>query len=145
MADTPYKIVAWSDDELVTADKLNTMASNADWIKNHMVKGLYSAFNMNKKDGVKIASGMKLVPEGNKQSDTVTVRFNSFFNGSCKPVVTTGIVSSHQRRIFVSLDGIGRAFPDSNGFQIHAFIEAEADKNKKIKHNFHVSWIAVGW
>ena len=145
MANTSFKILSWSDDELITTDKLDDMVSNIEWVRDNMVSGNYAAFNKSKKDGVKIMAGITQITKQGNQSATKQVNFNSFFNPLAKPIVTISAVSSHQRRIFTTLSGIGKPFPDGRGFTAHVYIEAEKAANKKITHDFYISWIAVGW
>lgn len=145
MANTSFKIISWSDDELITAEKLNTMVSNAEWVRDNMVQGDYAAFGKDKRDGVKLLGGVALISKSGNRSKSKRVSFNSFFTPQAKPIVTTGVVSSHQRRIFCTIEGDGKPFPDGTGFVIQVFIEADNDANKKITNDFYVSWMALGW
>lgn len=145
MANTSFTILSWSEDELIQTSKLNAMVSNDEWLRYNMVQGNYTGFTKNKKDGVRLMGGIALINSAATQSAAKQVNFNGFFNSNSKPIVTTGIISSHQRRIFCTIDGIGKPFPDGRGFTAHVFMEADNDANRKIKYDFYISWLAMAW
>jgi len=145
MANTSFEIFSWTDEDFITAPKLNAMMSNEQWLRDNMVMGNYTGFKKNKKDGIKIMGGIVQIQKSTTAQRAKQVNFNSFFNPLCKPIVTVTAISSHQRRIMLTVDGIGKPFPDGRGFTVHAFKEGDKPAQRKITRDFYVSWIALGW
>lgn len=146
MAAEAFKVVSWSPDEPILDGKLDAMVSNDNWLKTHMVRGSYAAHSRRRDEGIRLASGLVLITSRKQASASKTVSFGGFFSDGCRPLVSTGIVSKHQRRIFCVIDGLGNELhPNRNGFQAHVTIDAQAKKDQKIKRNFYISWLAVGY
>ena len=93
-----------------------------------------------------MASGRIIIAQRAKSdSASATVRFNNFFSARCEPIITTGIVSGHQPRIFCVVNGIGKLQPDDRGFNVQVNVAAEKKKNDKIAKSFYVTWSAMGY
>lgn len=145
MASTPFKVVSWSPLDPVDADKLSAMVNNDNWLKDNTVRGRYGASTVKKDTGIRIAAGLVLITSGKTAQKTAYVSFGNYFSSGCHPVVTTGVVSSSQRQIFVTIDGPGRsALPSRDGFQAHVHVDSK-NKKKGITRNFYVSWSALGF
>lgn len=146
MAAEAFKVVSWSPNDPITDGKLDSMVSNDNWLKRNMVRGLYSAHSRRRDEGIRIASGLALITSRPQHHAVKQVGFGGFFSDGCRPIVTTGIVSKQQRRIWCTIDGIGEDLhPNRNGFQVHVVVSEQAKKDDKIKRNFYVSWVAVGY
>lgn len=145
MAQTPFKVISWSPVELVSTSKLDAMVSNDNWLRDNMTRGLYTGHGVSRKEGVKLASGLALITARRDDHASRRVDFNGYFLAACRPVVTHGLVSGGQRKVWVSVDGIGKMHPDSRGFQVHVVVYANNKKDRKIKRNMYVSWHAVGY
>lgn len=140
-----FKVVSWAPLEPITDEKLDAMVGNDNWLKENMVQGQYKGHGVSKTTGVKIVTGLVGIPAGKRNQVTKNVSFGNFFSTACKPIVTTGIISSNHRMIFATIDGPGSSFyPDRNGFQVHVYVDSTS-KTKKISRSFYVSWIAVGF
>lgn len=145
MASTPFKVISWSPEQPITKDKLDAMVSNDNWLRDNMIRARYATIGDSRETGVRMLSGLATVRSSKSASRTVNVNFGSFFSQSCKPVVTTGIVSKTQRQIFVTIDGPGsKPMPTRDGFQIHVMIGSN-NKKKKIKRDFFVSYLVMGF
>lgn len=145
MASTEWNIVSWSPRDPITDEKLDGMVSNDNYLRDHMVRGRYSANGVKIDTGIRLASGLCLITSGKSANKVKSVSFNNFFSEGCKPIVTTGIVSASQRLIFVTIDGPGsKPQPTRDGFQVHVHVESK-NKKKKISRNFYVSWHALGY
>ena len=145
MGSTPFKVVSWSPRDPITNEKLNSMVSNDNWLRDNMVRGRYAANGVRRETGVRIASGLALITSGKAAKQARYVDFGTYFSESCKPIVTTGIVSASQRQIFATIDGPGsKPQPTRDGFQVHVHVESKNKKNK-ISRNFYVSWHAIGY
>lgn len=145
MASSPFKVVSWSPREPLTNEKLNAMVTNDNWLRENMMRGRYSANGVYRATGIKMASGLALITSGKAATKTKYVSFGSYFSESCKPIVTTGVVSAAQRQIWATIDGPGsKPQPTRDGFQIHVYVNS-TNKKKKIARNFYVSWHAIGF
>jgi len=146
MAATPFKVISWSPNEPITDEKLDAMVSNDNWLKQNMVTGLYGAYSKRRDEGVRITSGLVLITSRRQATASANVNFGGFFSPGCRPVVTTGIISKGQRRIFLTIDGPGTELhPTPQGFQVHVEIDAAKKAYLKIKRNFYVTWAAMGF
>lgn len=145
MASTPFKVVSWSPNDPITSDKLGAMVTNDDWLKENMISGRYGANGISRDTGIRIASGLALVTSRKSADASVSVNFGNYFSNGCKPIVTTGTVSSAQRQIYVTIDGPGTGMqPTRDGFQVHVHVNSTS-KTKKISRNFYVAWHALGY
>lgn len=142
MAAEAFKVISWSPGEPITDGKLDAMVSNDNWLKTKMLRGVYGAYNKRRDEGIKLATGLVLITSRNQSTATKNVSFGGFFSDGCRPIVTTGIVSQSQTKVFDVLSGPGQDLhPNRDGFQVHVTV----DDKQKIKRNFYVSWIAVGY
>lgn len=140
-----FKVVSWAPLEPITDEKLDAMVSNDNWLRENMLSGQYKGHGVSKTTGVKIVSGLVMMPAGKANQVTKNVNFGNFFSTSCRPIVTTGIVSSFHRMIFATIDGPGSALhPTNQGFQVHVYVDSTS-KTKKISRSFYVSWLAIGF
>lgn len=145
MASTPFKVVSWAPLDPITDEKLDAMVSNDNWLFDNMVRARYGANGVSRDTGIRIASGLALITSGKSAEKSRSVTFGNYFSDSCKPVVTTGIVSGSQRQIFATIDGPGsNPQPTRDGFQVHVHVNSN-NKKKKISRNFYVSWHALGY
>lgn len=145
MASTPFQVVSWNPLDPITDDKLDAMVNNDNWLRDNQVRGRYGANGVNKDTGIRIASGLALITSGKSAQKSKYVSFGNYFSDSCKPIVTTGIVSASQRQIYATIDGPGsKPQPTRDGFQVHVHVTS-SNKKKKISRNFYVSWHALGY
>lgn len=142
----PFKVVSWSPHTPITQRKLDAMVSNDNWLKDKMVRGHYSAFNTRRGEGIHMACGLTLITARKNNQAHKRVNLPGFFSPGCRPIITTGIISRHQRRLFVTVDGPGNQMhPTKDGFQVHVHAENFRKKDNKISRNCYVSWHAMGW
>lgn len=126
--------------------KTDQMTDNAEWLFYNTPRAIYTAEKLTRSEGVKIAAGRVIVAKRAKSdSANVRVNFGNFFTARCEPIITTGIVSAHQTRIFATIRGIGKLQPDNRGFLVGVNIAAESKRADKIAHSFYVTWQAVGY
>lgn len=141
-----FKAVNWTPNELLAEAKTDQMGANADYLFTNTPRALYTVGGLRRAQGIKIASGRVLIAQRLKaDSATATVRFGNFFTANCDPIITTGVVSEGQAKIFCVINGIGQLQPDQTGFQVAVNIAAETKKSDKIAHSFYVSWQAMGY
>lgn len=145
MASTPFKVISWAPLDPITDEKLDAMVSNDNWLRDNMMRGQYAANGVTRETGLRMASGLALITSGKAASKTRGVSFGTYFSESCKPIVTTGIVSASQRQIYATIDGPGnKPQPTRDGFQVHVYVQSSNKKNK-ISRNFYISWHALGY
>jgi hypothetical protein len=145
MASTVFKVVSWSPNDIITDEKLGAMVNNDEWLRDTMVIGKYSGNGVSRDTGVRILSGLTLIPSGKSNTDSKSVSFGNFFTEGCKPIVTTGVMSSSQRQISPTVTGPGtNNQPTRDGMTIYVYV-VSSSKKKKITKNFYVSWIALGY
>lgn len=141
-----FKAVNWTPNEMLGERKTDQMGDNADWLYRNTPRATYTLpGGLTRTEGVKIAAGRVIIGQRNKDSADATVRFGNFFSVRCEPIITTGIVSESQTRIFCVISGIGRLQPDNRGFNAAVNIAAEKKENDKISRSFYVTWQAVGY
>lgn len=142
-----FKAVNWTPNELLAEAKTDQMGDNADYLFSNTPRAIYTLpGGLRRAQGVKIASGRVLIAKDTKSdSASATVRFGNFFTANCDPIITTGIVSEGQPKIFCVINGIGQLQPDNTGFQIGVNIAAESKKKDKIRHSFYIAWQAMGY
>lgn len=141
-----FKAVNWTPNEMLGERKTDQLADNADWLYRNTPRAIYTLpSGLRRVEGVKIAAGRVII--GKKDGDTAnaTVRFGNFFTVRCEPIITTGIVSEAQTRIFCTISGIGRLQPDSTGFNAGVNIAANQKENDKITQSFYITWQAMGY
>lgn len=145
MASTPFKVVSWSPLEPITDEKLDAMVSNDNWLRDNSVRGRYSSHGIERTEGIRIAAGLVLIPAGRRGYRRRYVNLGDFFSQGCRPIVTTGVISTSQRKIFATVDGPGsKPHPQREGFQVHVAAESRS-KKRRIKRNFYVAWHALGF
>lgn len=145
---TSYRPTTWGD-EYISADKLNQMAANDQYLFERTPTVYYNANGVSKRTGgMKIAAGQLIVP-ANKKISAVhrEYHFGSFFSQGCRPVVTTGMCMTSGGRYHITIAGLGNnsALPDHRGVRFRVIANPLNSKDNKILHRVVVSWIAVGW
>jgi hypothetical protein len=147
LAVTQYKDVSWADGEPLDTNKLNTMVSNSRYLFERAAKVYYNAYGVHKDNGIKIACGTNTIPPVQAYSTSITVYFGSFFTPGCRPIVSTSITSSYNRRIIDTINGISgaSALPDHRGFIAHLAAVELNDKANYLVRSMHLNWIAMGY
>lgn len=144
---TEYRAVQWSDDELITAEKLNQMTTNDKYLFEHAMPQLYRAYGLNKTDGLRIACGIITVRARAFRETGDDVSFNGFFTQGCRPVVQATIAITDRPRSFIIVKGLGpgNLRPDHTGFTVHVNADPFTPTNNHFPSNFHVHWMAMGY
>lgn len=142
-----FKAVNWTPNELIGESKTDQMTDNAEWLFINTPRAIYTLGGLRRTEGVKIAAGRVIIAKRMKSdSASATVKFGNFFTARCEPIITTGIVSEHQTKIFATIHGDGgRLQPDNSGFRVAVNIAAEAKRKDKIARSFYITWQAMGY
>lgn len=144
MAATPYRAVSWQPNEVISEGKMDQLANNGQWLFENMPRARYTAHGVRRAEGVRIACGLCLVPAGTVPNYDREVYFGDFFSSGCMPIVTTAFVSN-QRRVWVTIAGLGRFHPDDRGFQVHVTMGSDNPENDQLHKDAYVSWQAMGY
>jgi hypothetical protein len=139
MTATPYKPVSWSEDELITPDKMSQITNNSQWLYENTPRVSYNAFKVNRATGIKIACGLMVMGSVKSLTHTKSVYFGNFFSAASHPIVTTGLTTTGLRKIFTTISGIGVLHPDQRGFQI------TCEGMSNLERSFYVTWQAMGF
>jgi hypothetical protein len=145
MAAIPYRAVSFKPYELLTDDALNQNASNIQWLFENTPRVLYTTNRLKRAEGVRIACGRAAFEKKNNDQASQAVHFNNFFSQGCQPIITTGIVSTGQRKIFCTMSGLGQLHPTNQGFRLQVEVAATVQKYDKIAKQFWVTWMAMGY
>lgn len=144
---TKFRAINWTPNERIGESKFDQMAENADWLYRRTPRAIYTLpGGLRRNEGVKIAAGRVIIARRPKSdSANATVKFGNFFSARCEPIVTTGVVSEKQVKIFCTVNGIGRLQPDVSGFNVEIKMAGTNKRKGKIAHSFYVAWQAVGY
>lgn len=146
MAATAYKPVTWGEEPTTTA-KLNQMANNTQWVYENMPRMLFTAYGVKKTTGVKILSGVAIIPASGSTWSSINVSFGTFFTPGCKPVVVTGHQpTSAKWRFQITIQGLSERNIDHRGVKIAAGADYYGTTVKNVCDVANtIHYIAVGW
>jgi len=153
---TPYRAVSFEKNDVITRGSLDQLQSNLQWINDNAPRGRFVRINDEPLDVRTVLIGGKVHFPARNAAMALSKKISfpkgsgstkdGVFNPSCRPHITTGIISDFQRRIFCAVTGPNdNNYPDGTGFRIRVYIAAEKQKNKKIQKDFFVCWQAMGW
>lgn len=146
MASTPFKIIQWSPSEIISDSRMDNINSNLSWLYDNTPRGLYTLpGGARKTTNIKIAAGRVAIPPTKSDNASASVRFGNFFSSGSQPIITTGIVSDFQRKIFCAINGFGELQPDHTGFQVFVNVAASKESNDYISSRFYITWQALGY
>jgi hypothetical protein len=144
MAITPFRPVSWSPNEPITDAKMDRIGDDLQYLFDHFPRTVYRAHGVRRAEGLKIMVGTAFIGARKKPYARVEVYFGDNFSHLSKPIVTTGIVSAHQHRIYCTINGLNGLHPDNRGFTAHVVVDALDKKNRKIARSLYVNWMALG-
>jgi hypothetical protein len=145
MAASPYRAFSFQPYELLSSEMTNQLNNNIQYLYENTPRVLYTVARIKRAEGVRIACG-KVVFERQKNDQAgEAVHFSNFFSSGCQPVITTGILSTGQRKIFATYTGLNSTHPTHNGFRLRVEIDASNKKKDSITKQFWVTWIAMGY
>lgn len=145
MSATPYRPVTWGDNDPLFTDKLNAMTNNDQWLFENMPTMFYNAYNLKRTTGLKMASGLVIIPASRSYWGAAVVYFGDFFSQGCHPVVTTGLIHQGQLRMHVGVRGISTMHPDNRGFTASVCVNEATAVNNYITKYVYVTWMAMGY
>lgn len=103
--------------EPITAQKLNDMVDNMDYLYEKMLTGYYDINGLTRDSGLTIRIGHVKVPQTENTANDVVHFFSRPFMPGTRPVVLISLASEYFNRIFIAMRGLdGRATADHRGF-----------------------------
>lgn len=146
MANTEFLAVSWAPNQLIDEDSLDQMSDNITYLKEQAVDGVYQHLGGGTVDTkIKLLCGRQIITPRKGDDATVRVSFAKLFTTNSTPVITTSITSTHQTNIFITIQGIGRAIPNHQGFVAKVNVAADKKKQDKIARKIYINWIAMGY
>lgn len=144
---TDFQDVSWSDDEDITDDKLNQMSSNMKYLNERIIPIKYSAYGLNKTDGLKIASGIINFPATTGRQMVKDVSFGTYFDRYCRPSIQATCAVTDQHRTFCTIQGqgVGNLRPGADGFRIVLNADPLTEQKIYFPSIVHVHWLAIGY
>lgn len=142
-----FRAVNWTPNERLGESKTDQMNDNAEYLYQRTPRAVYTLpGGLHRAEGIKICSGRVVIAKRPKtDAATVRVSFGNFFSSRCEPIVTTGVVSEKQTRIFCVVNGLGKLQPDTRGFNVEVNIARTNKRKGKLAHSFYVAWQAMGY
>ena len=137
-----FKAVNWSPNELLAEAKTDQMADNATWLYNNTPRAIYTLpGGIRRVEGVRLAAGRAVITRRKADYAGVSIYFGNFFSMRCEPIITTGVVSIGQTKVFCTINGLGnRVQPDHTGFNAWVQVAAATKKDDKIARTKYVTW-----
>lgn len=145
MASTEFVAVSFAPNQILDEDTMDQIADNQVYLRDQSIDGLYQNLNGGGiSTGIKLIAGRAQINPRSSDSASVRVTFPSLFTPDTIPVITLGINSQTQIKVFTTFEGIGRAVPNHQGFIAHVNVDVPSKKYDKIKRMI-LNWQAVGY
>lgn len=145
MTATPFTPIAWNN-EPITDAKMNQMANNDQWLYEHTPTVKFASYGVNKETGIKIHSGICIVPASGTAGAVANWYFGSFFTPGCRPVVNATVQPTTTRvRIYCIVRGIGQIAPDHNGCAITAINHEIVTSSSRVDAPVYIHVTAIGY
>jgi hypothetical protein len=141
----PYKDVTFGRERL-TAEKLNAVVNNTNWLKEHLPEMAFEHEGIKKDVNLKWLAGSALLQPTQAWSLTAEVRFGNYFSTGCRPILMTALHGYPQTGVVHTTYGIGdQRTPDNRGFAVYIVPYDRSGFNSKIMHPINISYLAIGW
>lgn len=146
--------VEWGDGDFITADKLQSMVNNENYLYKRVVNWSFRGMqNVPVQDSanLRILSGISIMGGEDVQVITRDVTFGDYFSASCTPVVTATLATQDRVRTDVTLMGLdGSNNVSRDGMRIwlaHQLLPSVNGQPQSLgfAREQRVHWQAVGW
>jgi hypothetical protein len=124
------------------------MVANMRYLKQMSPLVQYTAYGVNKQDGMKIASGIVAFPAHPGRTMTKDISFGSFFTPGIHPSIQATVAAIDQQRTFVAIQGIGAGNlrpMSEQGFRVVLNADPLKDGTNYFPTVVHVHWLAIGY
>lgn len=142
-----FKSVSWTDDDDILTDKLNQMASNEDYLNDHLPDVTYGAYGIVRTDGIKMKAGVVSFTPNTYITQSRGVHFGNFFTVGCKPIITVTLATTSNYRCHITIKSLtsGVLVPDHTGFICYLNNDPLTATSNNFPTTNHVHWIALGY
>lgn len=147
MAVDSFQSVNWGEED-ITPGKLNAMATNDDWLYEHLPYVRYTGYGGIRRDtDVRVGCGVVTLPRTKAAHQDVRVEFDNLFTVNCKPIIVCGVVTHYVSRMTVTVWGFrGRGYvPLHDGFNATVCAVEMARENNYFQRTSYLNWMAIGW
>lgn len=119
---TSYRRLSWGSGP-ITAEKLNAMVENSDFLYERMMRGHWTMWGVTKETNLRIQGIVMSVPDQiNNVSRFVNAYWPKPFTPGCSPIISTGLYYTDKIGVFTGIRNIsGGPFPDNAGFRLEMF------------------------
>lgn len=147
---TPFELVTWNAGDQVSAKKLKQMSNNDQFLLERIAKVRYNTNSIRRDVQTKILALRTPYGATPARQQRFDVYFNGFFSSGCSPIVTATVISQPQKRLIVTVAGLGGTqLPDARG----CFVQVEASElypqtdqlGGSIYNGGYVDMIAIGF
>lgn len=140
-----YRRLSWGSGP-VTAEKLNQMVENSDFLYEKMMRGHFAHLGLMKDTNLRIQGMDVIVPQ---QINNVSRFANAYwpkpFSPGCKPIITNGHYFTEKVIHSVGIRNIsGGLFPDNAGFRMEVYA-GDAGYGSEWAGDHWYPVIALGW
>jgi hypothetical protein len=140
-----YRRINWGAGP-VTAEKLNAMVENIDYVNERMLTGHWETFGMQKETNLRV-QGMRVWPQ--QQINNVSRFANAYwpkpFSPGCSPIIVAGHYYTEKVIHSIGIKNInGSEFADNAGFRLEVYAgDSGYGSEWAGGHSYGV--IALGW
>lgn len=145
MANAVYKRLSFGAGPL-TAEKLNSLVNNTDYLYDRMMRGYVSVNGINRDTNVRLQGFMCQITNNiNNVSRFSNVYWPKPFAAGCIPIITYGHYFTEAIIHNVGFKHInGSIFPDNTGFRIEVFAP-KTEYGDEWRGNHWFSVMGLGW
>jgi hypothetical protein len=137
--------MSFTKNDNVTRDVVNQLQSNYQWINDNAPRGRFYGDERIIPDVKSVIACGRVVLHKNKNQDNAqaSVQFGKAFAADCRPHVTTGIISTSRKDVFVIIGGPGGFLaPTASGFTLKLVV---LEENRDTDKDFWIAWHAYGY
>lgn len=140
-----YRRISWGSG-VITAEKLNTMVENSDYLYERMLRGNYDHMFLQKDSNLKINAMTCGFPNHiNNVSRYMHAYWAKPFAPGCSPIIATSHYFTEKIIVSVGIRNInGGPFPDNAGFRVEAYAGDEGYGSEWAGEHW-IGVVALGW
>lgn len=141
----PYRRLSWGSGP-VTAEALNQMVENSDFLYERMMRGHYDHMGLQKETGIRVnALTMGFTTQINNVSRFSNAYWAKPFSPGCSPIIAASHYFSEKIVVSFGIRNIGGGpFPDNAGFRIEMFA-GDVGYGSEWAGEHWLALVGVGW
>jgi len=123
------------------------MASNEDYLNDHLPDVTYQSYGIVRTDGIKILAGVVSMGANKAAQVSRGVYFGNFFTVGCRPIITVAHASTSNYRCHIAIKAIpgGVLVPDHTGFAVILNNDPVTATTNNFTTTQHIHWMALGY